>query len=350
MPKHLPRHHYEHSVIGRQALDSLCIGPTQHALGLTRAGFLFAQMESAFSLDISQRAISDLPQHRSKALWRSRFAAVSGFCHIRLFAYEWVVLAICALGVYPDAADVARLCPYFCKGRPANSWGVFASSVRRGRRVLHVQGCDRLTSYPVQDKLRSLSRSLISAGAPGAPHPLGPPPIAISTYSNPFGPGRGPAPHGSLRRGGQPRYFDGPTPHPPSAGSRPARGRDRGSVAIPYQLYSTDPSCRCRGSLSAVAQVWKVATRDELDNAIDSLKALLPSLPAAVSSPLWNGFLTWFQDLKCSPGFSQSMSVLIVVSHFHSLYDPALAAARAAAESAPSNPIATLEAKSLELS
>ena len=69
-----------------------------------------------------------------------------------------------------------------------------------------------------------------------------------------------------------------------------------------------------------------------------------------MSSPLWNDFLTWFQDLKQSPGFSWSTSVDVVVGHFHSLYDPALAAARAAAESAPSNPIAVLEAKSLELS
>ena len=274
MPKHLPRRHYEHSVIGHRALDTLHIGPAQHAQGLTRAGFLFAQMESAFSLDISQHAVSDLPQCHSKALWRSRFAAVPGFCHIRLFAYEWVVPAICALGAYPDAADVAHLCPYFCTDRPTNSWGVFTSSIRRGRHVLHVCGCDRLMSYPVQDKLKSLSRSLVSAGAPGAPHPSGPPPIAIKTYSNPFGPGHGPAPRGSMKRGGQPRYFDRPTPHHPSAGSHPARGRDRGSVAIPYQPYSTDPSRRRHGSPSAVAQVWKVATRDELDDAIDSLKAL----------------------------------------------------------------------------
>ena len=123
MPKHLPRRHYEHSVIGRRALDALHIGPAQHALGLTRAGFLFAQMESAQTLDISLRAISDLPQRRSKALWRSRFAAVPGFCHVRLFAYDWVVPAICALGAYPDAADVARLCPYFRSDRPASSWG-----------------------------------------------------------------------------------------------------------------------------------------------------------------------------------------------------------------------------------
>ena len=128
MPKHLPRRHYEHSVISHQALASLLISHAQHAQGLTRAGFLFAQMESAYTLDISQHAISDLPSRRSRALWCSRFAAVPGFCHLRLFAYEWVVLAICALGAYPDAADVARLCPYFCEDRPTNSWGVFASS------------------------------------------------------------------------------------------------------------------------------------------------------------------------------------------------------------------------------
>ena len=350
MPKHLPHCHYEHSVIGRQALDSLHIGPAQHACGLTRAGFLFAQMESAFTLDISQHALSDLPLRHSRALWRSRFAAVPGFCHIRLFAYEWVVLAICALGAYPDAADVACLCPYFRADRPAVSWGVFASSVRRGRHVLHVRGCDRPTSYPVQDRLRSLTGSLVGAGAPGAHHPLGPPPIAINTYSNPFSLSRGSAPCGGPGRGGRPRYFDGPAPHPPGAGSRPARGHDRGSVAIPYQPYTTDPSHRRRGSPSAIAQVWKAATRDDLDDAIDSLKALLPSLPAAVSSPLWNDFLSWFQDLKRSPGFSRSTSVSVVRSHFHSVYNPALAAAHAAAESAPSDPIAVLEAKSLELS
>ena len=350
MPKHLPRRHYEHSVIGRQALGSIHIGPAQHAQGLTRAGFLFAQMESAYTLDISQRAISNLPSRQSKALWRSRFAAVPGFCHIRLFAYEWVVPAICTLGAYPDAADVARLCPYFREDRPANSWGVFVSSSRRGRHVLHVQGCDRPTSYSVHDRLRLLAGSLVGAGAPGAPHPSGPPPIAFNTYSNPFGPSRGPAPRGGPRRGGQPRYFDGPTHHPPGSNSRPARGRDRGSVTIPYQPYSTDPSRRRRGSPSATAQVWKAVTRNGLDDAIDSLKALLLNLPAAVSSPLWNNFLTWFQDLKRSPGFSHSTAIAAISAHFHSLYDPALAAAQAAADSAPSDPIAVLKAKSMELS
>ena len=350
MPKHLPRCHYEHSVIGRQALASLHIGPAQHAQGLTRAGFLFAQMESASTLDISQRAISDLPLRRSKALWRSRFAAVPGFCHVRLFAYDWVVPAICVLGAYPDAADVARLCPYFHEDRPANSWGVFASSTRQSCPVLHVQGCDRPVSYFVQDKLKSSSGSLVGAGASGAPHPSGPPPIAMNSYSNPFGPSRGLTPCGGPKRSGLPRYFNGPAPRPPGVNSRPARGRDRGSIAIPYQPYSTDPSHRHRGSPSAVAQVWKAATRDGLDDAIDSLKALLPNLPAAASSPLWNDFLTWFQDLKRSPGFSRSTSVATITAYFHHLYDPALAAARAAAESAPLDPIAALEAKSLELS
>ena len=121
-------------------------------------------------------------------------------------------------------------------------------------------------------------------------------------------------------------------------------------MVIPYQPYPTDPSHRRRGSPSAIAQVWKAATCDELDDAIDSLKNLLPNLPSAVSSPLWNDFLIWFQDLKRSPGFSRSTSVSVVIGHFHSLYDPALTAARAAAESAPSDPIAALEAKSLELS
>ena len=350
MPKHLLCRHYEHSVIGRQALDTLHIGPAQHAQGLTHAGFLFAQMESAQTLDISLHAISDLPQRRSKALWRSRFAAVPGFCPVRLFAYEWVIPAICALGAYPDATDVARLCPYYRTDRPANSWGVFASSTRHGRCVFHVQGCDRPTSYNVQDRLKSLSGSLVGTGAPGAPCPSGPPPIAINSYSNPFGPSRGPAPQGSMPRGGRPRYFDGPAPPPPGAGSRPPRGRGQGSVVIPYQPYPTDPSHRRRGSPSAIAQVWKAATCDELDDAIDLLKNLLPNLPTAVSSPLWNDFLIWFQELKQSPGFSRSTLVLVVIGHFHSLYDPALAAARAAAESAPSDPIAALEAKSLELS
>ena len=250
MLKHLPRLHYDHSVIGCHALDALHIGPAQHAQGLTCASFLFTQMESAFTLDISQHTISMLPECRSKALWRSRFAAVPGFCHIHLFAYNWVVPAICALGTYPDTTDMACLCPYFCTDQPTDSWGIFASSVRHSRRVLHVHGCDRPTSYCVQDRLRSLTRSLVGTGTPGAPPPSRPPPITINSYSNPFGPARGSAPHGSPRCGSQPCYFDGAASCPPGAVPCLSRGCDHGSMAIPYQPYSVDPSCRCKGSPS----------------------------------------------------------------------------------------------------
>ena len=75
--RHLPRLYYTLSQVGKAELDSLVIGPSQHSEGLTRAGFLFAQMESTSTLPASTYAVSHLLLRHSCAEWRRNLARAS---------------------------------------------------------------------------------------------------------------------------------------------------------------------------------------------------------------------------------------------------------------------------------
>ena len=112
MMRLLPRQYYEHAAVGRAALAALHVGRAQIAAGLTRTSFLAAQMTAAATLDITALAAAKNLSRPSKK-WRRTFTRVPGFCWVKLIADEWVVPAVCTLGAYPAAADVAKLAGYF---------------------------------------------------------------------------------------------------------------------------------------------------------------------------------------------------------------------------------------------
>ena len=377
-PKHLPAVYYPLAVIGRQCLASLALTRSHYSAGLTRSGFIFAQMESAASLPSAVMAIQKLPTRRSAARWRRNLAATPGFCYLKLIQYEWVVPALCTLSAYPSASDVAILEPYFRADRPSESWAVVPTSRRRGHPVFHVVGVDVASRASVYDRLRSIKLGLIGANPFGPPTNLGPlrgpPPISGPSHTDlpyaqpaPFDYRMPPMPPMC-----PPLSFPVPPPHlltrPPAPSVRlpQSRPRDQGRyfdrssndfgvrsnlpkkkapASTLFQLYNTDPSRRRQGSPSAIAQTWQSAARDKLDEALASLKSQVPLLPVHAREPFWNGFLSWFQNLKKSPDFIRSSSVPIIKEHFASIFDPALASAQADASF-----LASLEARGMELS
>ena len=183
MPNTLSPSYLEHAAVGCEALRTLNIGPRQLANGLTHCGFLFAQMEAATTLPITSRVASlhSLPPStcmKRKGLtraaqWRSRLASVKGFCHLCLFAIEWVVPALCTLGAYPEACNVAHLEAYYRSD--FTNWGVYSQGSRRGFTVIHVQGSPHSLSLHVSDRLCSFKGSLVGASCPDMPHNGGPP-------------------------------------------------------------------------------------------------------------------------------------------------------------------------------
>ena len=184
MPNKLSRSYLKHAAIGREALRSLNIGPLQIANGLTHCSFLFTQMEAAATLPIATRVASllTLPPStymRRKGLsrscqWRSHLASVKGFCYLRLFSIKWVVPALCMLGAYPNADDVACLDAYYCSDFV--SWGVYSQGLHRGHQVVHVRGSPRVLSYTVSDKLHTFRGSLVGSSYSNQPSNHGPPP------------------------------------------------------------------------------------------------------------------------------------------------------------------------------
>ena len=183
MPNTLSPSYLEHVAIGREALRTLNIGPRQIADGLTRCGFLFAQMEAAATLPIATRVASlhSLPpsaRMKQKGLtcaaqWRSRMASVKGFCHLHLFAFEWVVPALCTLSTYPEASEVACLEAYYRSD--FTNWGIYSQGSRCRFMVVHVRSSSRSLILRVSDRLCSFSGSLVGASHPNTPHNGGPP-------------------------------------------------------------------------------------------------------------------------------------------------------------------------------
>ena len=356
MPKCLPNLLYELSLVGSSALSSLVISHRHKKAGLSRAGFILAQMDSALTLPCSVYAASQVPLRRSKAAWRRNLAAVPGFCWIRLLKYEYVTPAICSLGAYPAASDVAALYPFFRDDIALSHWSSFVSGHRRGLPVIHVSYSYRPLRTTITDRLLSLRSPLVGSSLP--PRKAGGPPRS-----------RNGAPQDRRGRGssdGRPAHHhpsnpflpnkppDGPIPpdmfRVPRGGCAPA---DRAPRPFPLQPYSTNPSDRRRGSPSAQAHAWRSATRDDFDDAVESLKSSLPNLPKSVADPLWNDFLSWLLTFPTGPKFSRTASIPDVTAKFRSMYDPALAAANEAAEAAAAieaDSHDALVSKSLELS
>ena len=167
MPRCLPADLYKLSCIGRDALTSL--PPPSHALldaGLTCVSFLHAQMEAAATLPVSVSALAwSSVGWVQRRRYRQRIFHVAGFCYSQLFADEWMVPAVCTLGPYPDARDVARLSSFFRATAPLYS--AFPSgAIRHGLSVIHIRGCNTTARTGIADKLLSFPGSLAGAAPP----------------------------------------------------------------------------------------------------------------------------------------------------------------------------------------
>ena len=199
MPHCLPGDLYDLSCIGRDALARL--PPPSRALldaGLTRVGFLHAQMEAAATLPMSISALawSSLGWVQRRRHCQKIFR-VAGFCYSRLFADEWMIPAVCTLGPYPDTKDVARLSGYFRATAPL--YNAFPSGVlRRGTPIVHIRGCNSTACTNIADRLLSLSGCLAGAAPPNpqdfpalpARGPSGSNRIPISSHNARPGPSR----------------------------------------------------------------------------------------------------------------------------------------------------------------
>ena len=384
--KCLPNVYYPLAVVGKQHLDSLVLTRDHYDKGLTRTGFIYAQMESAACLPSATLAVAKLSSHPSAARWRRGLASIPGFCHLRLIQYEWVVPALCALGAYPSATDVAALEPYFRTDRPTSSWAAYHMTRRRSKDVYHVIGVDRPSKFTIHDRLRGLMGCVVGANPHGRPPyqtdgrlphmpfenrpgpsyprpdpymPISTNPLAQPTMNHPMPPLPHmtnlpmPPPHLLLR---QPKVRNQRPPSRPKAsnrsydrnsaqrGDRPPPWKQAPAKAL-FQAYNTDPSRRRQGSPSAIAHAWRSAASDELDDVLASLKPQLDALPPHIGKSVWNKFLLWFQTAKSAPGFIRHASIPAVKEHFSSLFEPALASVKADAAF-----LAELEARSLELS
>jgi len=110
-------------------------------------------MEAASTLEITALAAAKNATRPGKR-WRRTFTRVPGFCWAKLIADEWVVPAVCTLGAYPAAADVAKLAGYF-RALEAGSLSIYRSHLRKGEQVLHVTGTDKLARYQPEDHPRA---------------------------------------------------------------------------------------------------------------------------------------------------------------------------------------------------
>ena len=383
--KRLPNVYYPLAVIGKQHLDSLVITWDHYDRGLTRSGFIFAQMESAASLPSAIMAIDKLPLRRSAAKWRLSLAAVPGFCHLRLLQYEWVVPALCALGAYPSATDVATLEPYFRTDRHASSWTAYRTTRRRTTEVYHIISVDCPSRNTIYSRLRALKGCVVGAHPHSRPpyqydgrpaqvpsgscysppsHGLDPfMPLSTNAHAQPPSAHHLPPPHmlglpvppphlllrqpdtrnqrPPPRPKASDRNFDRSSAH---RGDRPPLKKKAPAKSL-FQAYNTDPLRRRQGSPSAIAHAWRSAASDELDDVLASLKLQLEALPPHIGESVWNSFLIWFQNTKAAPGFIRRASIPVVKEHFSSLFDPALASVKADATF-----LKELEARSLELS
>ena len=111
-------------------------------------------MESAASLDLLGELAEAFPLRTNTSIWRKRLKTVKGFCYLKLLAPEWVFPALCTLGAYPDASDVARLSPYFRTDRDSTMWGFYPSTTRNRQQVWHIQGMNRRSKSDIESKLR----------------------------------------------------------------------------------------------------------------------------------------------------------------------------------------------------
>ena len=339
MPRCLPPDLYELSCIGRDALALL--PPPSVALldaGLTCVGFLHAQMEAAATLPISISALdwSTLGwlQRRCR---RHRIYCVPGFCYSRLFADEWMVPAVCVLGLYPDSADVAHLSGYFQD--TAHLYSTYLSSAcRRGIPVLHIRGSNTSARIHIADRLSSYAGRLAGAAPPG-PHDFPALPAHEPSRSNHI-----PLPSMNARASPSqaphslppvPKFTVPPgvcraqkTPPPHTGVDFSAKRRPQATPPTPYyDPRHFDCPSKCR-SPPPTPTTFQSATRDPFDKLIEQLKSSLSNIPHSLANDIWHDFLSWLSNLHESQDFHRINSIPHIRSKFKECLDAAVTSLR----------------------
>ena len=265
MPRILPRHYYKHAAVGRAALAALRIGPAQIAARLTCTAFLAAQMEAASTLEITTLVAAKNTTRPGKA-WQRTFTRVPGFCWVKLIADEWVVPAVCTLGAYPTASDVAKLASRFWT-LERGSLSVYHSHLRKGESVLHVVGTDKPACHQPEDRLQDLG------GVVGSRYPPPPPSPREQDRQAPVHPAR-----------------QNQVPPPPRRGisATPGHSPRRAASPAPYPPYLLPrPTAK---NPEYTPQVWQKANRDDFDIATDALRDSLCSTPQVTADSIWQAF------------------------------------------------------------
>ena len=335
MPRRLPADLYELSCIGKEALARL--PPPSRALldaGLTRVSFLHAQMEAAATLPISVSALAwSSMGWVQRRRYRQRIFRVTGFCYSRLFADEWMIPAVCTLGPFPDAKDVARLSGFF--RATASLYNAFPSgALRQGLPVIHIRRCNTAACTNIADKLFSFSGCLAGAAPPN------PDDFPALPARGPSGSNRIPIPSQNARAGPSrpmhglppiPRFTVPPgvrraqrTPPPCTGVDFSAKKRPQKAPPAPYlDPRRFDKSTRRRSPPSDPI-VFQSATRDPFDELIEKLRSSLSAVPRSTANDIWHDFLSWLGNLQESRDFHQIHSIPHIQSKFKERLDAAV--------------------------
>lgn len=318
----LPPMLYDLACIGKSALASLVFTHNMALRGLTRSGFLSTQMESAALIPgISAMAPSGAYRYRYKK--RAKLFSVPGFCYLKLFSDEWILPALCTLGPYPAATDVARLSAYFSAAASNNVFGIYSVSHRGGMDVLHVQGMARRGSKTAESVLRGSSgvvgaawRSMTSSNDPqhGPIHPVAsgsrPPVPRYAAMPPTRPPPQYDQPSRPPPNGQDGCYFTmNPQPPPPRPSHAnvvplgPARQGPWGHSPAPYQNQQP----RTRRSPEPIPRerrggTWVKAVRNKLDEELDRWRAELSAWPSQFESA-WNDLQSFVSSLSRERGF-----------------------------------------------
>ena len=339
MPRCLPANLYELSCIGRDTLARL--PPPSHALldaGLTRVSFLHAQMEAAATLPISVSTLTwSSMGWVQRRCCRQKIFRVAGFCYLRLFADEWMIPAVCTLGLYPDMKDVACLSSFFRETAPL--YNAFTSGVhRQGLPVIHICSCNTAACTNVADKLLSFTGSLAGAAPPN------PDDFPALPVWGPSGSNRIPIPSQNARAGpSRPVHGLPPIPCftvPPGvrrAQKTPplhtgvdfsVKKRPQKAPPAPYlDPHRFDRNVRCRSPPSDPI-VFQSATRDLFDELIKKLRSSLSAVPRSTTNDIWHDFLSWLGNLWESRDFHHIHSIPHIQSKFKERLDAAVSSLR----------------------
>lgn len=237
---------------------------------------------------------------------QQRIYRVPGFCYSWLFANEWMVPAVCVLGPYPDAADVACLSGYFCA--TADLYDAFHSgSSRRGLPVIHICGGNSPSCIHIAERLPSF-RGCLAGAAPPGPHDFPPLPargpsglncIPVPSQNAPPGPSRPqhalpPIPCFAVPPGVRRAQK---TPPPRTGVDFSIKKRPQAAPSAPYfdpRHHDRPPK---RRSPPPTPSAFQSATRDPFNDLIEQLKSSLSAVPRSLANNIWHDFLSWLSGL-----------------------------------------------------